>query len=684
MEFDLSPKSVWIASLALVISVLALAFGGIWIALLLVVSLAIVVRAFRAQPEPPPNPPPPVVPVPKPDVTPVPQQVLLGGEAVFEHSEEFAKLDPFQRHSQRKVLAQRLERKIAKADRVLTKAEETQADGSLYELDRIGLYFWEAHSGEWPTERAIHVRHEFERLEGSKEKQSLMALHYALKSFEKQLRQNHATPDADERGLLTDIQKYIKAAGGAIDTTDKVKLRIEQLLAPSKQGAPASAEKPEPKPPSPPDYEQKRLVSYDERAKQRAVTLSIESLQEFITINDNGDVVLRERYENVSSDGPNPVSMIETELATDYGYVPDIPRYSDLPEARTIKWKFVQPGATSGKAQIVFDPHVGSDPISFTRTWTQFNAVYFNQRDRADAGIPGTRESVSFPLFYKYELVYIRVKFAERFFPAQFQVEARRLGPQTDAGVDEAESAWATQAMDVFPEDRLVTVQLSRPLSAYSYSLTWDLPETDAEEQQLTAEQANAAEELSKRLASLKSSHSPYRPAAIAAMQALAARLEEEVGDDLRLQLYTYSYQAGKGGLTEVLERNGYYVSPDLITIGRTLVGRSFRRKSVMVYQSVLTHLKSDPSFEAIPSEKGLPKPCVAVAMPLLCPEPGGRRAAVIYLSTRSPNTGLAKLFESSDAQKALGLRIKKWYANELCTAVDMAGILLEVMPHTK
>lgn len=598
---------------------------------------------------------------------------LPAREPVFEESRPFSELDPFSQNEGRKKLAQQLERRIQKGDHQLTAADLDRADAGDYELDRIGLYFWEEHTGQWPKERIVHVRHEFERIRNAGKPRSLMPLHYALRSFEKCLRQERSEPASDERqDVLEPILKYV-IARPEIDQGDEVKDRVRSLLqnapaAPAtvSQAAPAAAQA---------DYAKVRDQRYADLAAGREIKLRIESLQVFISLNDNGDAVLRERYEMVSSES-SPISFIPAILETEYGFVPDVPRYTDKPDGQEIEWKFTNGAGNKRKADIVFHPPIGDQPISFTRYWTHFNAVYFNQRDRSDAGSPAATEDVVYPVKYRYDQLRIRVSFPRRIFPGDFTVQARRTAPDGSIVTDLEESDWAAQRLDWDENDSVVWVDIAHPLTGYSYHLLWNLPATDGDELRLPPEHFNQAEELAKRFVSLANQASPYRPAAVQAMQTLGADLENTFGGDIRLALYCYRQQSGEGGLIEVLERNGYKTSTKPVRIGRTLVGRSFRRKSALAYQSVLTHVADDKSFEPVPSEEGLAKPCAAVAVPLLCPEPGGIRAAVIYISTRTADSKLVEVWKPGDARVLFGRKVKHWYANEMCNALDMKGLL--------
>jgi hypothetical protein len=645
--------------------ILALTAGGVfgYLFMLLAVALVIAVVATLSK---------------KSDPAPLPQP-LAAARPVFEDSIRFAGLDPFTSNEQRKSLAQQLEGRIGKGDVTLTRTEAGRADAAEYELDRIGLYFWEEHIGDWPSERGIHVRHEFERIKNAGKPKSLMPLHYALRAFDKCLRQARSEPSVEEKNeVLNPILSYV-AARPEMDTTNDIKSRLEQLLQ-SKAAVPAVPSQAAPEERLI-DYTQVREERFRQLAEARPIRLHIESFQAFVSLNDNGDAVMMERFEMVSSEGSEAIPFLPAKLETSYGFVPDVPKYYDMPEGQTIEWKFIDEKASQGEARIAFTPPVGRAPISFARHWTQFNAVYFNQADRADSGSPGSTESVAFPVLYRYDQLRIRISFPGQIFPGEFTVRASREDQNGQNIVDADESAWAAQSLDWDEKDGVVWLGISRPLTNYSYEVVWNLPPSEGAELKLTTQQSNTAEDLSKRFGSLANKTSPYRGGAIAAMQALGAGLEAEFGGDLRLMLYCYSSQNGRGGLLEVLERNGYNLTPKLVTIGRTLVGRSYRRKSALVYQSVFTGVENDKSFEPVPFEEGLPNPSVAIAVPLLCPEPGGRRAAVLYVSTRTADSKLVDVWNPGASRATFSRKVKHWYANEMCSALDMNGALQAMMP---
>jgi hypothetical protein len=614
--------------------------------------IAALVRAPEVPAKPPAAPLPVAIP-PKPE------------PAVFDESPEFDQLDRQSQGERRLALAHQVERKIDKG-LVLTPREIDKADAGRYELDRIGLYVWEAKSGAWPGERSVHVRHEFQLIGASRNSPSLMALEYSLASFSTAVNQSRAPLTKEERVLMASIHDYMKdhrtlhgAAG--------IQSAADQLLSAQ---APAVPNPPAPSP-ALAAYETIRDRRFRELADALTIPLHVASLQVFVTINDNGDAVINERYEVVSSTGA-PIDFVPTNLPADYSRVPEPPRYFPDSDQQSIEWKYDTPGATSGPARVLFDPPIGRDPISFSRKWTRFNAVYFNQSDRRDSGTPGTTEDLSFPVRYRYDRLSYRIVFPDRIHPAPFTVQCKPLKDGDAAVPDPDESAWAAQGIDWERQDGAVWLDVASPLPGYSYYLAWDLPPVDAEESSLTPWQAGTAQELNDRFLSLRDVASPYRKDALAAMQILAGELEGHFGGELCLRLFTYISRNGKGGLIEVLERHGSAISSEMVVIGRTLVGRAYRRKiSLAKYESV-----EDKSFEKIPSEESQDRPCVAVAFPLLCPARKGRRVVVLYASTWSRETTLMQAGLVRPEPDFFTKKVVHWYANELCEAVNMKGVL--------
>ena len=655
---------------------LAILIGGVFGYLFLVCFLTAMVLVIRAsisgrapvhdQPvagqkpaQQPVAPPAPKVAKPKPN------------PPVFEESLEFAELDPHSASARRTLLAQQVSRKIQNG-LYLTKRDIEKADAGDYELDRIGLYVWEGISGRWPQERCVHVEHEFELAKASGNAPSLMALGHALESFQKAVDKGRAGMTQQEIELLASIHDFMKD-NPDLDGAGGIQTEVDTLLS-AKPSEPAINTQ---APPSPivTAYEKIRDARREELANRREFPLHVASLQVFANINDNGDAVINERYQMVSSEG-GPIDSLPTAMPADYSYVPDVLNYVDKTPGQNIEFKFDVPGAHSGKAHVLFDPPIESNPISYSRAWTRFNAVYFNQRDRTDSGFPGSTEDLSFPVRYRYDKLSFRIAFPKRIHPAHFGVQCRPLLENGTGEVDEAESEWAARGIDWNEHEGVVWLDISEPLPVYSYALVWDLPRMDADELALTPWQSSTARELNDRFLSLRESSSSFRSAALAAMGALAAELQTAFGDDLHIRLFVYISKNGKGGLIEVLESSGGAVSAELVTIGRTLAGRSFRRKrSILRYQSVKVE-QEDKSFEKIPSEMGLEKPSVAVAMPLLCPENTGRRVGVVYVSTWNRDSKLFEVGLPGAATSLFAASVVRWYANDLCNAVNMKGVL--------
>jgi len=592
-------------------------------------------------------------------------------EHLFEESLEFSKLNPHSDNERRHLLAQKVSRRIDKG-LVLSKSDTAKADAGDYELDRIGLYVWEGVSGLWPQERCVHLRDELTLVKASRNSPSLMALEYALASFQKAVDQGRAGLTTEEIDLLAAIHDYMNDHL-SLDGATGILAEVDGMLS-AKPAKPAVTSQAAP-PSMLAAYKTIREARLQELAKKRATPLRVTSLQVFMNLNDNGDAIINERYEVVSSEG-DPIHFLPTNLPADYSFVPDALQYEDKPAGQSIEWKFDVEGALSGKARVFFNPPIGTNPISYSRHWTRFNAVYFNQRDREDSGFPGSTEEMSFPVRYRYDKLSFRITFPKRIHPARFNVLCKPLQESEPAPVDEDESAWAASGIDWDEKEGVVWLNVSDPLPGHSYHLVWDLPPVDADELTLTPWQSNIAKELNGRFLSLRESSAPVRGQALGAMTALASELQSRFGDDLHLRLFAYRSENGKGGLIEVLEGGGAAVSPELVTIGRTLVGRSFRRKrSILRYQSIELH-EQDKSFEKIPSEADRERPCVAVAIPLLCPQKAGRRVGVLYVSTWARDTNLIQVGRAGADTDFFAAKVVHWYANELCNAVNMKGIL--------
>jgi hypothetical protein len=663
--------------------VCALFFNGVFVFFFfacLLAAIVLLILRLRSGDPPPPIPQPPVVPQPPLHNLPMAGQNAGAGAGaavapktrtpVFEESIEFSKLDPQKDKARRIQLVQQVDTRISKSV-VMTKRDIEKADAGDFELDRIGLYIWEARSGEWPDDRSRHVQNELDLARASGPQPSLMALEHAMESFNAAVGQGRAGLRAGEGDLLVSVHDSMKDYPGRDDAAKILKCADGLLSA--APAAPASQSQAAPQAMLS-AYEEIRGQRVRDLANQRLIPLHVASLQVFMNLNDNGDIVINERYEVVSSED-GPIDFLPTALPRDYSFVPDGLKYDDKPADQSIEWKFDIEGATSGSARVLFDPPIGREPISYSRHWTRFNAVYFNQRDRRDSGVPGLTEDMSFPVRYRYDKLSFRIAFPKRLHPASFRVECKPILKEGEGKVDADESAWAQHAIDWDKDVGVVWLNLSEPLPGHSYALVWDLPPVDAGEMELTSRQSGIAEDLNRRFLALRDSSSRFREPALAALKGLATDLQEHFGDDLHVRLFAYISENGKGGLIEVLESAGGAAPLDWVMIGRTTVGRSFARKQGIVrYQSIEVR-NVDKWFEKIPSEATLSNPCVAVAMPLLYPGNTGRRLGVLYVSTWNRDSQLLPVGVGIPETTSFGVSVVKWFANDLWNALEMPNV---------
>src|SRR5207237_7682605 len=114
------------------------------------------------------------------------------------------------------------------------------------------------------------------------------------------------------------------------------------------------------------------------------------------------------------------------------------------------------------------------------------------------------------------------------------------------------------------------------------------------------------------------------------------------------------------------------------IRIGRTLVGRCYRRKELLLSTSLKPTSADDLAYEPVPGEENLPPPTVACGIPLLCPEPKGRKIGVLYVTSRSNITGLSGLLEDRNRASDLLKEVKAWYTPCVPAALGIKRTLLE------
>lgn len=601
-------------------------------------------------------------------------------QPVFEESRHFAGLDIVADTDERKRIAQRLENRI-KHGGMLSKEQAARAADSPWELDRIGLYLWEATSGSFPDkEPEIHVRHEFDPLERAKglKVASHMPLYYAIESLEVGLRQKQIDPGAACEDLLARIENFLPAG----DTKIRGRIKsirqwiVEVRAVPPVDGQDAGAL----------NDELDRAKRHAELAEKSTIKLRLSSLHMFMAVDNNGDAVVRDRYELLSAT-EGPVASLHTVLVPGFGFVPQAPQYDECdPKTQTVEWHFLEPKGDTFPAEVIFNPPVRETPISFTRRWTSYNGIYFNQRDRIDAKVdPPDRESFSHRVRHAYDVLTLRVQLPVRHFPSRSAVRAEASFVETINGADkrisdEAETAWIQNNLSVFEKDCVLHLVVPQPLPGHVYAITWSLPATDADEHSISTAEHNVGNEIIQRLNSVAAENSPYREAAIEALNRLAYLVEKRFGNDLRVRLFTHRRIGGKGGLVEVLDQAGSPPNLELVLIGRNPVGQAFRRQEMVTYQSIQPPVDPPNQYEPIPSEAGLPLPTGAVAVCLKCPVQGGLRIGVVYVASRNPNSKLVAVARNEgDAVTALDKILAVWYANQLASALQAKEMLQKV-----
>jgi hypothetical protein len=356
----------------------------------------------------------------------------------------------------------------------------------------------------------------------------------------------------------------------------------------------------------------------------------------------------------------------------------------DAPAGHKIEWQWDGPAeGAKRKGFTTLDPPLGTMPITFSRHGTTFNAIHFNQRDRLDATNQQEKsEWTDMNTRHIYDSAIFQVSFPAKSFPSDFRVEVRR----PDGARDYQEENFLRQRLTRFPSTCSAILVLPKPLPDYSYRVVWDLPPTDVEELNLSAQDKGLAATILQRLLSLRTADSPLRAAVQQKLSNLRnAILSEPIyqspvhDDQLEVELFAYDEQLGGLVFTATLSDHGDKLLSCVIKPGRYVIGQAFRRRAEVLLIN-LPGIRSDGSdyYEKIPGLEGLAPHTVIFSLPLFYPVLKGSKVGALALGSRSLTSGLLCLEKDRAALVALKAKILAWYATELSSALGLNILSVE------
>jgi hypothetical protein len=395
------------------------------------------------------------------------------------------------------------------------------------------------------------------------------------------------------------------------------------------------------------------------------VPLQIETLRSFYKIGsrDSGDVEIREEFGNLRRRDWGKTGRIPALLVSSSAYF-KTPVYRDLkPHHQTAKWEWRDEGSRFRRGVTVFDPPIARNPISFIRERITFNTICFNRRDRLDSGAlskEADKERIWQYLEYPHGEILIQIVFPDGV-PEEIWVEARK-----GSGTSRNPSPGYSQKIKsgFRKSENTVELAIEKPRPGFSYHIVWKLPED--EESFLKATDAGFLRDIQAKLRMLPHDQSNQQQVR-AELEILRERLEATYpSGDLNLALYAYSRVGERGALVCVSDLKSPKPNTAPIAIGRTLVGRCYRRKRAILFNTLKPLTPDDLYYEPVPGEEQQRPPTVALCWPLLYPGRNGGRAGVLYVTTRSHMSALGSLLDSNQTKGECVALLYGWYASQL------------------
>jgi hypothetical protein len=319
-----------------------------------------------------------------------------------------------------------------------------------------------------------------------------------------------------------------------------------------------------------------------------------------------------------------------------------------------------------------FSPSLAKgNPVSFKRDRYTANAISFTQRERMDVTGQLQREedtSVAFGQIYNsylYQLVFPDGRFPKRY----------RLDVFLDGVRDDQESAFAERHLTELPGTNALLLDLPQPLPGYKYTVTWELPEEQADS--FTKVQSGFLEEMTRRLLGLRTVNQAHTQAVRDALSTTRKRLlpQELAPEVIEASLFVYDRQWSSlvcvASLdAEIIEKQwtSYMFKP-----GRGVVGAAFRhRRREACCPARATDGGELDRYEALTEDDRAKPPSAVIALPLFYSGNTARSMAVLSLATRSAESGLIALACDDAKLDGLAGNLDNWYESSLAEALGV------------
>ncbi len=218
---------------------------------------------------------------------------------------------------------------------------------------------------------------------------------------------------------------------------------------------------------------------------------------------------------------------------------------------------------------------------------------------------------------------------------------------------------------------RTVILLLRDPLPGYRYSISWELPETEAQEIALSDAARHFAQEIRERLRRQNCTR-----AVVGCLDDLRKTLAGTEPADAALFVYDEGARglvpsafAGSTGFAEEIEGK-------VVKVGRTLVGQAHRRRQTVVsVAGASSEFYFDPVTDPAALHTGR---TASLAIPLVYPveadERHRLRVAVLWLGTNSRLSVLIRLLQDPGLRDSLIELATAWFNERLLPALDLTA----------
>jgi 3',5'-cyclic AMP phosphodiesterase CpdA len=418
-------------------------------------------------------------------------------------------------------------------------------------------------------------------------------------------------------------------------------------------------------------YEEARAPRFERLARATNYELRLDEFMRLDEIVDTGgDLVSRVTATNVRSRTGKPVERYQQRFRASTSYFLD-PKFSP----NRVRWVADDTNPEEGfrNGFAVFDPPLGTDPLTFTRETRFANAIYFSTRDRSDAtGELKATEDIGVNVRFVADRLTMAVTFPPYCYPPMPPRVVVECGGDGELQRDYAEEAYCAPFLISVESSRTFVFSVDRPLPGYRYLIEWPLAGEDpTEPPEVKPGVIGTLREIRRQLA---------EPARVPAVAAALSELREEFraapvlrafgAEDETVDFSLFVYDDARKGLVcahTTIAAPDDPIRTDVIAPGREIVGQSYRRRKPVLY---LSELQTDTSAYTDTTKTGV------FAVPLFYPILKGRRAGIVSLASSSNVTWLAQLQDNEALVQSVAEQLTRWWELLLRKRLTLPAVL--------